>query len=220
MSVCTLLRSPERHQGPQLSGVDWGGWTEVKSSESSSMLGAHAPSLHDSIADIMIRRPSFYSVLQSFNIVVKPIRLSFRISFESRVFQSTFLLALYRFVEQSFVQLPELSICWHHRHLWSSAFVQRQAFTPSIKMTSRVFLRTAALIARPGRAPYQIAVTLANSRLHLRYATTVIKVPTMAESISEGTLKQFSKKVGDYVEQDEEIATIETDKVRRIVATY
>ena len=35
----------------------------------------------------------------------------------------------------------------------------------------------------------------------------------MAESISEGTLKQFSKKVGDYVEQDEEIATIETDKI-------
>jgi len=38
-------------------------------------------------------------------------------------------------------------------------------------------------------------------------------VPEMAESISEGTLKQFSKKVGDYVEQDEEIATIETDKI-------
>lgn len=36
----------------------------------------------------------------------------------------------------------------------------------------------------------------------------------MAESISEGTLKQFSKQVGDYVELDEEIATIETDKVR------
>jgi len=36
----------------------------------------------------------------------------------------------------------------------------------------------------------------------------------MAESITEGTLKQWSKKVGDYVEQDEEIATIETDKVR------
>lgn len=35
----------------------------------------------------------------------------------------------------------------------------------------------------------------------------------MAESISEGTLKQWSKKVGDYVEQDEELATIETDKV-------
>jgi 2-oxoglutarate dehydrogenase E2 component (dihydrolipoamide succinyltransferase) len=36
----------------------------------------------------------------------------------------------------------------------------------------------------------------------------------MAESISEGTLKQWQKKVGDYVEADEEIATIETDKVR------
>lgn len=36
----------------------------------------------------------------------------------------------------------------------------------------------------------------------------------MAESISEGTLKQWVKKVGDSVEADEEVATIETDKVR------
>ncbi|KHJ31770.1 putative dihydrolipoamide succinyltransferase [Erysiphe necator] len=35
----------------------------------------------------------------------------------------------------------------------------------------------------------------------------------MAESISEGTLKQWTKKIGDYVRQDEEIATIETDKI-------
>lgn len=41
----------------------------------------------------------------------------------------------------------------------------------------------------------------------------MVQVPQMAESISEGTLKQFSKQVGDYVEQDEEIATIETDKI-------
>lgn len=46
------------------------------------------------------------------------------------------------------------------------------------------------------------------------YADKIIQVPPMAESISEGTLKQFSKSIGDYVEQDEEIATIETDKVR------
>ncbi|KAL6801006.1 putative dihydrolipoamide succinyltransferase [Trichoderma sp. SZMC 28013] len=45
------------------------------------------------------------------------------------------------------------------------------------------------------------------------YADKVIQVPPMAESISEGTLKQFSKSVGDYVELDEEIATIETDKI-------
>lgn len=37
----------------------------------------------------------------------------------------------------------------------------------------------------------------------------------MAESISEGTLKQWSKQIGEFVEQDEEIATIETDKVRQ-----
>jgi 2-oxoglutarate dehydrogenase E2 component (dihydrolipoamide succinyltransferase) len=35
----------------------------------------------------------------------------------------------------------------------------------------------------------------------------------MAESITEGTLKQWNKAVGDFVQQDEEIATIETDKV-------
>lgn len=35
----------------------------------------------------------------------------------------------------------------------------------------------------------------------------------MAESISEGTLKTWLKQVGDSVAQDEEIATIETDKV-------
>ncbi|KAL2056390.1 hypothetical protein ABVK25_003413 [Lepraria finkii] len=45
------------------------------------------------------------------------------------------------------------------------------------------------------------------------YADKIVKVPEMAESISEGTLKQWSKKIGDYVEQDEEIATIETDKI-------
>lgn len=35
----------------------------------------------------------------------------------------------------------------------------------------------------------------------------------MAESISEGTLSTFTKQVGDHVEQDEEIASIETDKI-------
>ncbi|WWD15754.1 hypothetical protein CI109_100176 [Kwoniella shandongensis] len=40
-----------------------------------------------------------------------------------------------------------------------------------------------------------------------------VKVPQMAESITEGTLKQWNKAVGDFVKQDEEIATIETDKI-------
>jgi len=46
-----------------------------------------------------------------------------------------------------------------------------------------------------------------------RYEETMVKVPQMAESISEGTLSSFSKQVGDHVEQDEEIASIETDKI-------
>lgn len=41
----------------------------------------------------------------------------------------------------------------------------------------------------------------------------VVKVPQMAESITEGTLKQWNKKVGDFVQADEEVATIETDKI-------
>lgn len=35
----------------------------------------------------------------------------------------------------------------------------------------------------------------------------------MAESITEGTLSQFSKSIGDFIEVDEELATIETDKI-------
>ncbi|KAK0518903.1 hypothetical protein OC835_007703 [Tilletia horrida] len=57
------------------------------------------------------------------------------------------------------------------------------------------------------------------ARLHSAFfhasasASGVVKVPQMAESISEGTLKQWTKKKGDFVKADEEIATIETDKI-------
>ncbi|EAU89463.2 dihydrolipoamide succinyltransferase [Coprinopsis cinerea okayama7 len=40
-----------------------------------------------------------------------------------------------------------------------------------------------------------------------------IKVPQMAESISEGTLKSWLKQEGETVAADEEVATIETDKI-------
>jgi 2-oxoglutarate dehydrogenase E2 component (dihydrolipoamide succinyltransferase) len=67
------------------------------------------------------------------------------------------------------------------------------------------FMRAAR--APPLRYPFPVVQQFRS------YADKVVKVPEMAESISEGTLKQFSKQIGDYVEQDEEIATIETDKV-------
>lgn len=40
-----------------------------------------------------------------------------------------------------------------------------------------------------------------------------VKVPQMAESISEGTIQSLSRNIGDYVNQDEEIASVETDKI-------
>ncbi|KAL6306312.1 dihydrolipoamide succinyltransferase [Sparassis latifolia] len=40
-----------------------------------------------------------------------------------------------------------------------------------------------------------------------------VKVPQMAESISEGTLKSWLKQPGESVQEDEEVATIETDKI-------
>ena len=46
-----------------------------------------------------------------------------------------------------------------------------------------------------------------------RYASQVIKIPSMGDSISEGTIKEFSRKVGDFVKSDEEVAKVETDKV-------
>ena len=44
-------------------------------------------------------------------------------------------------------------------------------------------------------------------------ATQQFPVPTMGDSITEGTLLEWSKGVGEYVELEQSIASIETDKV-------
>jgi 2-oxoglutarate dehydrogenase E2 component (dihydrolipoamide succinyltransferase) len=49
-------------------------------------------------------------------------------------------------------------------------------------------------------------------RLTVFFSAETVQVPTMAESITEGTLKSWIKKVGDSVAADDEVATIETDK--------
>lgn len=83
-------------------------------------------------------------------------------------------------------------------------------------MLSRsVLIRKAAAFSSPHLRSAVLQTPFTHPRWNQRYATTVVKVPQMAESITEGTLKSFSKQVGDYVEQDEEIATIETDKVAK-----
>ncbi|KAK7976395.1 hypothetical protein PG989_014858 [Apiospora arundinis] len=76
-------------------------------------------------------------------------------------------------------------------------------------------LLTAARVAqlrRPMQQPLRGVPLPAMLNQVRTYADTLVKVPQMAESISEGTLKQWNKQIGDYVEADEEIATIETDK--------
>lgn len=45
------------------------------------------------------------------------------------------------------------------------------------------------------------------------FAAEVVKVPAMGDSISEGVIEEFVKVAGDFVEADEIIARIETDKV-------
>ena len=83
---------------------------------------------------------------------------------------------------------------------------------------SRRLLTAARVLRQPMRQPLRSQLPWPVLMAQVRtYAQTIVKVPQMAESITEGTLKQWNKQVGDYVEQDEEIATIETDKVRLIM---
>ncbi|KAG9050592.1 2-oxoglutarate dehydrogenase complex E2 component [Tulasnella sp. UAMH 9824] len=70
-----------------------------------------------------------------------------------------------------------------------------------------------SLLARRADAPL---INSLRSQLHTSQrllAVETVKVPQMAESITEGTLKTWTKQVGDFVEADEEVATIETDKI-------
>ncbi|SPO01298.1 probable KGD2 - 2-oxoglutarate dehydrogenase complex E2 component [Cephalotrichum gorgonifer] len=80
-------------------------------------------------------------------------------------------------------------------------------------MLARRLIRAASLVHphQARRLPHNLPAMMQQARSYA--AAITIKVPQMAESISEGTLKQFTKQVGEYVEQDEEIATIETDKI-------
>ncbi|ETN45564.1 uncharacterized protein HMPREF1541_09396 [Cyphellophora europaea CBS 101466] len=100
--------------------------------------------------------------------------------------------------------------------LASSLTVPRRSYVRAYSI-----LRTSTDLRKPGNSSLKNAAYPARSSLPgIRpfgtspvYLDTTVKVPQMAESISEGTLSSFSKQVGDYVEQDEEIASIETDKI-------
>ena len=44
-------------------------------------------------------------------------------------------------------------------------------------------------------------------------APETINVPSMGDSISEGTIVEFAKQVGEAVSPDDVVVTLETDKV-------
>lgn len=83
------------------------------------------------------------------------------------------------------------------------------AFSSIRSSTSKVCAR--ALVSRWNT--FDTMVIRSNIHTSRRLLAETVKVPQMAESITEGTLKQWTKQVGDHVEQDEEVATIETDKI-------
>lgn len=90
------------------------------------------------------------------------------------------------------------------------------ARTVRVSVTSRA-LSTASMVARPmvaAKRPIAPSASIRAPMFQVRnYAAEVVNVPQMAESITEGTLSRFEKEVGDFVEADEEVATIETDKI-------
>jgi 2-oxoglutarate dehydrogenase E2 component (dihydrolipoamide succinyltransferase) len=66
--------------------------------------------------------------------------------------------------------------------------------------------------AKPAAAPAPSPAPAAAAPVSAGGVTDV-KVPVMGESVAEGTIASFSKKVGEKVKKDETIAEIETDKV-------
>lgn len=57
------------------------------------------------------------------------------------------------------------------------------------------------------------------SLLHRAFASKTIPVPSMGDSISEGVVEEFVKGPGTFVEADEIVARIETDKVTVDITT-
>lgn len=76
---------------------------------------------------------------------------------------------------------------------------------------------SSSLFARqsyPNRIPQSLnSQFISRSLLQRRLESTKVEVPPMAESLTEGTLSQYTKQVGESIQQDELLATIETDKI-------
>jgi 2-oxoglutarate dehydrogenase E2 component (dihydrolipoamide succinyltransferase) len=88
---------------------------------------------------------------------------------------------------------------------------------PSIQLLRTVQQRTPMMLASTRSHLQFIRPNIRLGLPHILqcrgYADVIVKVPRMGESITEGMLRKWSKQVGEFVERDEEVATIETDKI-------
>ncbi|SMN21085.1 similar to Saccharomyces cerevisiae YDR148C KGD2 Dihydrolipoyl transsuccinylase [Maudiozyma saulgeensis] len=83
-------------------------------------------------------------------------------------------------------------------HLRSATITPtKRSFTSLIGQTSYINAQTSSL----------------NNSIYRRWASTSVPVPPMAESLTEGSLKDYTKAVGEFIKEDELLATIETDKI-------
>jgi pyruvate/2-oxoglutarate dehydrogenase complex dihydrolipoamide acyltransferase (E2) component len=80
-----------------------------------------------------------------------------------------------------------------------------------------MFSSLKTLAARPSTLGHVQRYLLHTTRPCLEIVT--VNVPKMGDSISEGTIVEWTKKVGDYVANDEVVLVIETDKVSVDVRT-
>ena len=84
-----------------------------------------------------------------------------------------------------------------------------------VRSVSTLSHYTASSFSSPARRTSLLSVASLRSPPVVRrcFATETAKVPSLGDSITEGTIVKWSKNVGDTVEQDEVIVIIETDKV-------
>ena len=105
-----------------------------------------------------------------------------------------------------------MALRWTSRTACRLPTMLRCASRPHIKHQPIISLKHINL----GRKRTEISASqlrFFSSSPHKHDSNIVVRVPPMAESITEGTLSQFSKSIGDFIETDEELATIETDKI-------
>ncbi|QHS72358.1 dihydrolipoyl transsuccinylase [Saccharomyces paradoxus] len=95
------------------------------------------------------------------------------------------------------------------RSVMAASFIKRHASTSLFKQANRA--ESLGSIYLSGKKTKFVANPFPITGN--RFKSTSIEVPPMAESLTEGSLKEYTKNVGDFIKEDELLATIETDKI-------